>query len=740
MNPYQLGQRIVAVVERVLPFGVFVRLDNGTRAYVRRRELSLDSDVVPSTVVSVGDTLSAVVVNQAEAGKFTELSHKALLPDPWPEFTRRVREGSVVRGTVTRLLPTGAFVRLSPGVSGFIPLVEMAPWLVEKPKELLWIGDEAAAIVTRIDFEDKKIWLSIRRHMKQREAATAIAEQLFSEDETPLLELSPSIAEHDSATAITPEERERVGRILIVDDHDEVRAPMAAWLGHRGYDVTMAQSLAEALWLVKQDGCNVLLADLHLPDGDGLDLARQALECDKRPWICFMSSAEWLADRASEIEEIPRAQVFVKPLDLEEIDTFLLGIAHDSKLRPAQWAPPRKGSVAGTWWEGFDSNTTAISQSQRLQSTLQKLTGAVHAEKSVLFSMDPISHSVSIIAEAGALALQQDALYGLSDSPVKDAICEGEPVFENHVSSQAESRFRKLLSLLPFESCIGISVEAFGEVRHAVFFFHRQPKSFSPYRMRDAFAGAVLLGAILEMQGVEERVRSSGALLLSGELALAFSHEVYNKVSGLELMLRNLSAGTNGPLQQRNSLARMTELVSDMKEVAENFQRLVHAKEERRQINVNEVIQKAELLVRPLARKERVTLAFHLEADLPPVLGNSTWLQQVFLNIMLNGVQQMALKGGKHRLLEIKTAHKKNGKELIQVRFADTGSGIHKQLWAKVFELGYTTRPGGTGLGLFLVRSLLEGMGGAVEVEESHIPLGTTFLVELPILKHTEGK
>jgi two-component system sensor histidine kinase FlrB len=68
----------------------------------------------------------------------------------------------------------------------------------------------------------------------------------------------------------------------------------------------------------------------------------------------------------------------------------------------------------------------------------------------------------------------------------------------------------------------------------------------------------------------------------------------------------------------------------------------------------------------------------------------------------------------------------------VQARFSDTGPGIHRQLWEKIFALGFTTRAGGSGLGLYIARSLMGSMGGRIVLEESLVPLGTTFLVELP--------
>jgi signal transduction histidine kinase len=82
--------------------------------------------------------------------------------------------------------------------------------------------------------------------------------------------------------------------------------------------------------------------------------------------------------------------------------------------------------------------------------------------------------------------------------------------------------------------------------------------------------------------------------------------------------------------------------------------------------------------------------------------------------------------------LEISTSYQPDRKRPLLVRFTDTGPGIHKQLWEKIFELGFSTR-GGSGLGLFIARSFIEMFDGRIKVEESAVPLGTTFLVKLPV-------
>jgi len=65
-------------------------------------------------------------------------------------------------------------------------------------------------------------------------------------------------------------------------------------------------------------------------------------------------------------------------------------------------------------------------------------------------------------------------------------------------------------------------------------------------------------------------------------------------------------------------------------------------------------------------------------------------------------------------------------------RFKDNGLGIHRQLWERIYDLGFSTKEGGTGLGLYIAKGLVESLGGHIKVEESYILVGSTFLVELP--------
>jgi len=721
------GQRVVATVEQILPFGVFVRLDDGTRAYIRRRELDLDADVEPTQVVREGDQITAVVLNLGEPGKHIELSRRATLPDPWPEFARRFREGAVVRGAVHALRPEGVFIRVEAGIDGFVPLAELTTWHVSRPDELLWVDDVVEAIITHLDAHRKRLTLSIKARLEQRTQATRIIEQLAEQG----MEDMPTapILSKEELPPLTAAERERIGQIIVIDDEEGIRNGLVAWLQQRGYRAVAARTIDESQSLIRSGEHYVLLVDLHLSDGDGLKLIRDLRTDGNRMHVCVMSSPEWLLERSEDIRAAHALQVFEKPLNKDEIDRFLRRLAR-GEAQPAWKTLPRRKEKK-TEPQALNIALRDVASSRRLQVALERIIEMAHAEKGIVFVKDPTSQTISIAAEAGALPLRQEALYDLEDSPVKDVIVENEPVFEGR--AKANKRFAKLPGLLDFESCIGAPIETMGEVRHALFLFHRQPEAFARARPQYIELDVLWLRAILEEQVVHARLRTISPLLLSGQLTMGLAHEVYNKVASLELQLTNLVSPTRPPTDLRTSLSDLHNSVIDLKTLAGSFQQLMATKETPTTFDVNEVVRRAVMLLRPQARKEGVKIYLRLADNLPPVTGNSIALQQIFLNIMLNAVQQMALKSDKHRLLEISTAYDRtHRKHPLLIRFTDTGPGIHKQLWEKIFELGFSTR-GGSGLGLFIARSFIETFEGEIKVEESVVPLGSTFLVALPV-------
>jgi signal transduction histidine kinase len=263
--------------------------------------------------------------------------------------------------------------------------------------------------------------------------------------------------------------------------------------------------------------------------------------------------------------------------------------------------------------------------------------------------------------------------------------------------------------------------------------------------VRDALTMASLFAVALESHTLDERLYSLSRVLLSGQLAAGFGHEVYNGVSGLDLQFRNVRSDLDRLAQAvpglsehaefqeaRQDLDKATETAMNLTRIVEEFRKLMRT-EEGQEVDVNQIVRQAVAQVRPQANKAKVKLHLNLAANLPMAAGGDIRLQQVFLNLMLNAVQQIESKADGRRALAVSTVCHDDKGQWVEIRFSDTGPGIHQQILRKIFDLGFTTRTGGSGLGLYIARSLIESMGGQIMVEKSLVPIGATFLVSLRV-------
>jgi signal transduction histidine kinase len=148
---------------------------------------------------------------------------------------------------------------------------------------------------------------------------------------------------------------------------------------------------------------------------------------------------------------------------------------------------------------------------------------------------------------------------------------------------------------------------------------------------------------------------------------------------------------------------------------------------QRERIDVNELIREMILLLRTEANRYSIIIQTELDPELPHVFADRVQLQQVFMNLMLNGIDAMKAQGSGH-VLTI-TSHADNGELMIAV--SDTGVGLPPQAPAQMFRAFFTTKDHGTGMGLPISRSIIESHGGRLWAI-SNPGRGATFQFSLP--------
>lgn len=231
-----------------------------------------------------------------------------------------------------------------------------------------------------------------------------------------------------------------------------------------------------------------------------------------------------------------------------------------------------------------------------------------------------------------------------------------------------------------------------------------------------------------ELESAQQMLLRSEKLASIGHLAASIAHEINNPLQPILLNLEHImeDAQANEPVDLRSvesiqeSIERITRIVSQLLEFAGKRSSDADAQF----LDVSRALQTVVNLNRKLF--EQTGIALHCDpADLPPIYGSRDQLEQVFMNLVLNA--HAAMQRGDSLTIEATTDNNR-----IIIRFKDTGSGIKPEALNKIFDPFYSTKPTGTGLGLFVSYGIIQTHQGEIEVE-SEVNVGTTFTIRLPV-------
>ncbi|MGQ9647643.1 MAG: 30S ribosomal protein S1 [Thermodesulfobacteriota bacterium] len=160
---YPVGTKVVGKVKSITDFGIFIGFEEGVDGLVHVSEMSWTKKIKhPSELYRKGQEVEAVVLNIDPKNERFSLGIKQLTPDPWKEVSRRYRRGEVVTGKVTNVTDFGAFVELEEGIEGLVHVSEISREKIERPSDVLKVGDTVSALVLHIDSHDRRIGLSMK--------------------------------------------------------------------------------------------------------------------------------------------------------------------------------------------------------------------------------------------------------------------------------------------------------------------------------------------------------------------------------------------------------------------------------------------------------------------------------------------------------------------------------------------------------------------------------------------------
>jgi two-component system sensor histidine kinase HydH len=214
------------------------------------------------------------------------------------------------------------------------------------------------------------------------------------------------------------------------------------------------------------------------------------------------------------------------------------------------------------------------------------------------------------------------------------------------------------------------------------------------------------------------------------ELAGGFIHEIKNHLSTFSLNLQLLGEDFQEPqnLRERRALERVQRLQKECQrlvEVSNDFLRFARIMDLHLEpTDLATIVEDLVVFFGPMAVTDKIDIKVYFPSDLPLVPLDRDMFKQALLNLLLNAQQAMPTGG------ELTIQAARDGDHVV-MNLIDTGNGMAPEVVAKAFQPFYSTRNGGTGLGLPTTRKIVQGHGGTIEVQ-SEIGRGTKFTIRLP--------
>jgi C4-dicarboxylate-specific signal transduction histidine kinase len=236
------------------------------------------------------------------------------------------------------------------------------------------------------------------------------------------------------------------------------------------------------------------------------------------------------------------------------------------------------------------------------------------------------------------------------------------------------------------------------------------------------------------LQAARTELARAARIATIGELTASIAHEVNQPlaavVANADACVAWLSREKPDLAEARSAAERATQGATRASEVIARIRSLItKATPEKSRVQINRVIEQTVALAEGQAARNNVAIKLELSPDLLFVLCDSIQLQQVLLNLIVNGIEAMTSVTDRPRMLTLRTEPEDNGQVRVSVR--DSGVGLNEEVMRRLFEPFFTTRAKGMGMGLSISRSIIEAHGGRLWAEPSGAG-GASFQFTLP--------
>lgn len=174
---YPTGTKVTGRIRNITPFGAFVEIESGIDGLIHTSDLSWTKRGSAQQALKEGKEIEVVVLHIDPEERRVSLGLKQTQPDPWAEVPEKYKVGTIVRGKIVNITSFGAFTKLEEGIEGLIHISELANRRIDKPDDVVSLGQELDLKVINLSPQDRRIGLSLRAALAEQERGTDTEEE-----------------------------------------------------------------------------------------------------------------------------------------------------------------------------------------------------------------------------------------------------------------------------------------------------------------------------------------------------------------------------------------------------------------------------------------------------------------------------------------------------------------------------------------------------------------------------------
>jgi signal transduction histidine kinase len=312
------------------------------------------------------------------------------------------------------------------------------------------------------------------------------------------------------------------------------------------------------------------------------------------------------------------------------------------------------------------------------------------------------------------------------------------------------------LSKLGVQSFIAIPIEISGSVQGVISFDFKNKIKFKQDMLDDINAFIKITSTILEnqlltnkvnrldyrfkeemekksieLESINRQLLLSGRLSALGQLASGVAHEIKNPLAVIKMLIATMDSEIGGESELKNDINVVKSEIMRIEEIVNHFLNFARPKTvEKKPEDINKIISEVFDFLKIKIKEKNIKLSFELYSPLKKIQVDKNQIKQVFLNIILNGIE--AVKNDENGELNIKTlvVSKKSG-NFLQIEVNDNGPGIDEKIISSIFEPFTTGRQDGLGLGLSICYRIISDHGGSI-FAKNRLSGGAKFEINLP--------